>query len=70
MIKSKPDVSKSIVLHDKEIDLIYQALSLAVSVSANFEQNDHKYGLMRSLLSRFTDLQDMYNVRHNDDKED
>ena len=66
MIKSKPSVSKSIVLHDKEIDLICQALRLAVSVSANFEQNDHKYGLMRSLLARFDDLQDMYNVRHND----
>ena len=70
MIKSKPDVSKSIVLHAKEIDLICQGLSQRVSVSANFEQNDHKYGLMRSLLSRFIDLQDMYNVRHNDDKED
>ena len=67
MIKSKPDVSKSIVLHDIEIDLICQALS--VSVSANFEQNDHKYGLMRSLLSRFTDLKDVYNVRHNDKEE-
>jgi len=66
MIKSKPSVSKSIVLHDKEIDLLCQALRLAVSVSANFEQNDHKYGLMRSLLARFDDLQDMYNVRHND----
>jgi len=69
MIKSKPSVSKSIVLHDKEIDLLCQALRLAVSVSANFEQNDHKYGLMRSLLARFDDLQDMYNVRHNDKEE-
>lgn len=69
MIKSKPCVSKSIVLHDKEIDLLCQALRLAVSVSANFEQNDHKYGLMRSLLARFDDLQDMYNVRHNDKEE-
>jgi hypothetical protein len=69
MIKSKPNVSKSIVLHDKEIDLICQALRLAVSVSANFEQNDHKYGLMRSLLARFDDLQNMYNVRHNDKEE-
>ena len=69
MIKSKPNASKSIVLHDKEIDLICQALRLAVSVSANFEQNDHKYGLMRSLLARFDDLQDMYNVRHNDKEE-
>jgi hypothetical protein len=69
MIKSKPDVSKSIVLHDIEIDLICQALRLSVSVSANFEQNDHKYGLMRSLLSRFTDLQDVYNVRHKDKDE-
>jgi len=69
MIKSKPNVSKSIVLHDKEIDLICQALRLAVSVSANFEQNYHKYGLMRSLLARFDDLQNMYNVRHNDKEE-
>ena len=69
MIKNKPSVSKSIVLHDKEIDLICQALRLAVSVSANFEQNDHKYGLMRSLYNRFNEIQNMYNVRHNDKEE-
>ena len=63
MIKSKPDVSKSIVLHDMEIDLICQALRLGASVSANFEQNDRKYGLMRSLLSRFTNLQDSISFR-------
>ena len=69
MIRSKPYVVKHILLHDEEIDLICQALRLSVSVSANFEQNDHKYGLMRSLLSRFTDLKDVYNVRHNNKEE-
>jgi hypothetical protein len=70
MIKQKPLEMKQINLHDKEIDLIIQALTLAVSVSANYEQNDYKYALLNSLRARFLGLQDMYNVRHNDDKED
>jgi len=69
MIKSKPYESKTIVLHDKEIDLICQALRLGVLVSADFEQNDHKHGMMGSLLARFNDLQNMYNVRHNNNEE-
>jgi hypothetical protein len=73
MIKSKPLEQVQISLHLSEIEAIVQALQgacISMGVGPHFEGQSLRYPKIKNLLDRFSVLQNMYNVRQNDNKEE